>query len=244
MWQAEHGRKRRTGRVVVRAMAAFMEAGGNESDIAKLKLTALGRRIGLDFDPLGLAETANTTDETILLTSELLTEILLLVHPDKHLPERHEAATRVTQQLLALQPFVFPAVKPEPVTPCEPTCNASVKAPADTSTEPLRRYRCAECASTIPLNYCAVCRAEWEKKQREERERINAKQRQWYARRRAWRVLKACEACGGAVKGKRRDARFCSAACRQKTHRAIRKAFLGSLGGRGAWSVEPFEDTS
>jgi hypothetical protein len=201
-----------------------MEAGGNESDIAKLRLTALSRQIGLDFDPLGIAETAETVDETILLTSELLTETLRLVHPDVHPPERQELATRVTRQLLALQPFVFPAVKPKPTAPYEPWRDASVKASAQTLKEPLRRYPCPDCASTIPLNYCDACRAEWEKKQREERDHNNAKQRKWYARRNAWRHLsRPCETCGKMVKGKREDARFCSAACRQKAHRRTKR---------------------
>jgi hypothetical protein len=42
-WHAEHGRKRKAGRVVVRAMRAFEAAGGSWKDIDKLKIsTAYG----------------------------------------------------------------------------------------------------------------------------------------------------------------------------------------------------------
>src|SRR5271156_1202861 len=82
-WHAEHGQKRRIGRVVIRALQAFMDAGGSTMDIEKLRAAAFGRSLGLAIDPLGyLAETANTADETILLTSEILADALRLVHPD------------------------------------------------------------------------------------------------------------------------------------------------------------------
>ena len=35
-WNAEHGRKRRTGRIVIRAIMAFLDAGGGNEDIKKL----------------------------------------------------------------------------------------------------------------------------------------------------------------------------------------------------------------
>ena len=231
-WHAEHGRKRKTGRVVIRAMKAFLDAGGSWKDLLKLTHTARfgddTLRCGIEafLDPLGyMAETAKTADETILLTSELLADALRLVHPDVHPPERSELANRVTQQLLALQPFVFPAKKPEPVEPHEPERNASSKWSPRNLKEPSRptRYPCAECASTVPHFYCSPCRAEFERRCREERERANAKQRKWYAQRKAWRALAQpstpCVACGKATKGKRKDARYCSAACRQRAHR-------------------------
>jgi len=39
-WNAEHGRRRRTGRIVIRAMKAFFDAGGKYDDIDKLKTSA------------------------------------------------------------------------------------------------------------------------------------------------------------------------------------------------------------
>jgi hypothetical protein len=46
-WQAEHGRKRRTGRVVIRAMKAFLDAGGATADLDKMKIAALGHSFDL-----------------------------------------------------------------------------------------------------------------------------------------------------------------------------------------------------
>jgi hypothetical protein len=68
-WHAEHGRKRKTGRVVIRAIKAFMDARGSVADAEKLKLTAILRDsafgLGGELDPLGyMAETAATADET------------------------------------------------------------------------------------------------------------------------------------------------------------------------------------
>ncbi len=219
-WQAEHGRKRRTGRVVIRALQAFMDAGGDQSDVEKLRLAAVGRDFGLDLDPLGyLADMAKTADETILLTSEILTEALRLTHPDVHPPERRELANRVTRQLLALQPFVFPAAAPKPVVPPDEAWRVTPlrRGPDSTAVKPLR-YPCAECASAIPLDYCTACRAEYDRRHREELAMINAKRKATRIRTRQAR-RKPCAACGKEFRGKRKDARFCSNACRQRAHR-------------------------
>ena len=228
-WHAEHGRRRKMGRVVIRAIKAFVDGGGSWSDVDKLKQTAqlgdLGQAYGVVVDPLGyMAETATTADETILLTSEILADALRLTHPDAHPPERRELANRVTRQLLALQPFVFPAVKPKPVTPDRLQRNASDKVTDRDLKKPSgSRYPCADCASTVPLFYCTACRAEFERRCQEERERKRPKQREWYARRKARRAMgkrpAPCAACGNEVRGKRKDARFCSGACRQRAHR-------------------------
>jgi hypothetical protein len=92
-WHAEHGRRRRTGRIVIRALKAYEEAGGQWKDFDKLKLAAMGL---VDLDPLGyLAGMANIEDEaTIELTTELLTATLQLTHPDHHPPERRELAVQ------------------------------------------------------------------------------------------------------------------------------------------------------
>jgi hypothetical protein len=88
--------------------------------------------------------------------------------------------------------------------------------------EPLQHssYPCKDCASTIPYHYCTACRAEWERREAAERDKLNAKQRRWYAQRKArqGRWLTCC-VCGESLKGKRRDARYCSSACRQSAHR-------------------------
>jgi hypothetical protein len=229
-WHAEHGRRRKMGRVIILAIKAFVAGGGSWDDVDKLKTTAhlgdFGKSFGMTIDPLGyMAETVNTANETVLLTSELLAAALRLVHPDAHPPERRELATRVTQQLLALQPFVFPAVETPPVEPYRPSArDGSLKVATERLKEPLReRYPCPDCASTVPLDYCTACRAEFEKRRREERERDATKQRKWYAARKArqsrWKRPTLYAACGQPVQGKRKDARFCSAACRQRAHR-------------------------
>jgi hypothetical protein len=222
-WQAEHGRRRKLGRVVIRAIAAYMDGGGKWNDLEKLRLSAMGTNslLGFDLDPLGyLFDTASTSDETIELTSELLADAIKIAHPDLHPLERRDLAHRVTQGLLALQPFTFPAVKPKapptkPAPPRRPMRSASEAKPARPS------YPCAECADTVPYFYCAGCGAEWEKRQQKEREQESAKRRACRARRkeRFERYRPPCAACGVKFKGKRKDARFCSDTCRQNAHR-------------------------
>lgn len=215
-WHAEHGQKRRIGRVVIRALKAFVDAGGSRRDVHSLTLAAMASSAVGAFlpDALGyMAEAAVEEGETITLTSELLTEILRLIHPDLHPPERSELATRATKQLLALQPFVFPAPKPKRDRADAAMRNASLDAPAWRFKKPSRpNYPCVDCAPTIPCNYCTVCRAEFERRCQEERQRERAKQRQWYVRRKArrarWKQPTPCAACGKEVKGKREDARF------------------------------------
>lgn len=220
-WQAEHGRKRRMGRVVIRAIKAFTDGGGSWDDVDKLKITAAGHGLFEGFDPLGyMAETAAMADETVLLTSELLADALRLTHPDAHPPERQEIANRVTQQLLALQPFVFPAVKPEPPVPPDKASHVtpSWQVPNRTAVEPLRRYPCTECASAAPMYYCTACRAEYDRRHREELAAINAKRKARRIKARQAR-RKPCAICGNEFRGKRKDARYCSPACRQRAHR-------------------------
>ena len=151
-WNAEHGRRRRTGRIVIRAMMAFFDAGGRSKDIDKLKESAqfgdglFGLSVAELSDPLGYMSGIARMDgaDVELLTSELLADVLRLTHPDHHPPEREDLARRVTQQLLALQPFVFPAPKPKrPIFP--PTSGQSaprrepIKEGASRSRYPMRR---------------------------------------------------------------------------------------------------------
>jgi hypothetical protein len=153
------------------------------------------------------------------LTLELLEEAIRLTHPDRH-PDRLEQATRVTAELLALKPFVLPKpqrnaseiVQPQPlrisVTPPPPPRTV---APS---------YPCETCWREAPMDYCTACRERWETEQREQREHDNAMQRERRARRRRLRTPGGCTMCGTAFKGKRKDARYCSAACRQRAHRS------------------------
>jgi hypothetical protein len=149
-WHAAHRRRRR---VVIRAIKAFTDGGGSWEDIDKLKITAMGHGFGFGLDPLGyMAESATTADETILLTSEILADALRLVHPDVHPPERQELAKRVTQQLLALQPFVFPAEKPKPIVPRDDGASRVTpiwRGKNSPVVEPLRKYPCTECAARL-----------------------------------------------------------------------------------------------
>jgi hypothetical protein len=211
--------------------------GGSWTDIDKLKMTAMGlglTSIGLDdiFDPLAyMADTAKTSGETIELTSELLADAVKIAHPDLHPPERRELAHRVTQGLIALQPFTFPAEKPKPIPeapskPSGPMATRTGKPPPSSGPEP-KRYPCKECAADIPYYYCAECRTEFESRQQKERDRESAKRRKWYAGRKQAREYRkppticANPTCGAGFKGKRADARFCSAKCRQRAHRGV-----------------------
>jgi protein-arginine kinase activator protein McsA len=233
-WNAEHGRRRRTGRIVIRAIKAFLDAGGKYDDIDKLKLSAtIGDVLPeLHLDPLGyMTDIARIDGADVDLTSELLADVLKLTHPDHHPPERKELAHRVTQGLLALQPFVFPALKPEKLEPR--TSRNPRKASSSVDSRPA--YPCSDCADTTPYFYCDACNAEYEKREQQEFERRTAKQRADYKRRRqralTHRQARRCEACGTEFKRTRADARYCSDTCRQRAHRRVVVTDKKSNGG-------------
>jgi hypothetical protein len=219
-WDAEHAPRRRARRVVIKALKAYEASGGHlyGKDFEELRVVATGF-----FS--GNATAADFSD----LTLELLTAILKLTHPDKHPPERKAEAQRVTQELLALKPFVFPAPEPEP--PSKP--DASSKRPCAHFNEPSRpakpAYPCEDCVDTVPAEYCDACKAQWKKEQENERERDeqkriqkNARQRQRYNWRKKLRSCQSkptiCAMCGEPFKLKRSDAQYCSAACRQRAY--------------------------
>jgi len=222
-WNAEHGRRRRAERVVIKALKAYEAAGGNifGVDFNRLMCAAGGSDLFHEAD--GFVDFND-------LTSELLDATVALTHPDKHPPERKAEATRVTQELLALKPFVFPAAVPEPPPSTEPRDESAL---TDLSTEltdlstELSRYPCLDCRDLsprqIPHYYCAACKAEWEKRREDEYQREAAKQRAWYAQRKERRLRATppttCPICGAQFKGRRKDARFCSDGCRQRAHR-------------------------
>jgi hypothetical protein len=218
-WHGEHGRRRKLGRIVIRAISAFLEGGGEIKHLEKLKIAAItGGSCIINLDPLGyLNGVADNRDEEILLTTELLADVLRLVHPDLHPPERQDLARRVTQGLLALQPFTFPAAKPKP----EPINPPSVAAATDRSPPKKQTYPCPDCADTVPYFYCDTCKAEWDRQREKEREKEREQRRRWAANRKARRQPKLCAACMTVFSGKRTDARFCSATCRQRGHRAV-----------------------
>jgi hypothetical protein len=176
-WNAEHGRKRRLGRIVIRAMAAFMDAGGSKRDILNLYYSAAGidlaGLLGSPVDPLGYLEGfAQLDGKEIELTSELLSDTIRLTHPDCHPPERADLAKQTTARLLTLQPFIFPAPKPKPSLG-----EILRRGNNGSSTSPTRieraatkgpNYPCADCRGTVPYFYCNPCKAEWDKRRAEE----------------------------------------------------------------------------
>ena len=231
-WHAKHTRRRKWGRIIIKAMKFYQREGGHWADLDKLKLVAGGIIEEWGIDPLGYGNSDTIGAEVGDITAELLADTIEFTHPDKHPPEREEKAKRVTQELLALKPFVFPAPKPEPVKP---------QMRRDTSSKIARRhlkdpsqptYPCEACADTWSYYYCDPCRAEWEKRQQKERDRNNARQREWYAHRQRWRKLRleTCEGCREQFKGKRKDAKYCSAACRQRSYRKRKSVQINSGG--------------
>jgi hypothetical protein len=191
-WNAKYTRRRKWGRIAIKAMKGFQHEGGRYDDLDKLKLHAgVGGFGGLvsRISP-GYEQEDNLGAELGDITSELLADVLQLVHPDKHPPERRELAKRVTQELLALKPFVFPAPKPKPVSEVSPPAHQTV---AHKSEKQPEAYPCELCADQTPYHYCDPCKAEWEKRQREEHERERAKHRKWYARRKAERDRRALD---------------------------------------------------
>jgi hypothetical protein len=252
-WNAEHGRKRRLGRIVVRALAAFFAGGGQRRDVHKLELSAIGLEFGVSdmVDPLGCLSSSDTADADIELTSELLKDVLRLRHPDHHPLERQPLAQNVTQQLLKLQPFVFQAVKPEPKAERsrEPADVTDKKNAHGRMINSRNAFPCKDCTNEVPLYYCTACRAEWDKRQRIEWEKEAAKRRAWYARRAAERKRArpptTCATCQRKFKGKRTDARFCSNACRQSAHRSDQQTKRRSVGDpQGAAGEHPTHQES
>ena len=219
-WHAEHGRRRRAARVVIKAMKGYDQAGGSlyGTEFDALKLAAGG---------LGIyhADARAAADEFRDLTTELLAATLALTHPDKHPPELKAEANRVTQELLALKPFVFLAPEPEkPATETrEPLVDLSGLKDALSRHG---RYPCEDCRDAIPSHYCNACRAEYEKREREEFKKRTALQRAEYKRQRRRAVnereLRQCATCKAKFKRARTDARYCSDTCRQRAHRKTR----------------------
>jgi hypothetical protein len=225
-WHAKHTRSRRAGRVAIKAMSLFLREGGRHEDLDKLKLRAIcGEGVFRDFGRQILGYEADTIGAEVGdITTELLTDTIQLTHPDRHPAERRDLAHRVTEELLRLRPFTFPAPKPDPPVVPPDTRDGSEVAPPVHHKEPSRStYPCETCADTIPHFYCDECKREWEMRQRKEWERDNAKRRAQYARRRDRRRRGmrpvTCLGCAAAVTSRRKDAKYCSHACRQRVYR-------------------------
>ena len=217
-WNAKHTRRRKWGRIIIKAMKMYQKEGGKWSDLDKFKL------LGTPWDLLilpGYEDTIGT--EVGDITTELLADTLQLTHPDRHPPERQQLAKRVTQELLALQPFVFPAPKPKPVPDMPPPRDTSLAGFRKPRERAVTAYPCELCHDQAPCDYCDPCRAEWERRQENEREVARKRQREWYRCRqqvrRHRRAPVSCAVCGTKVRAKRQDAKYCSAACRQRSYR-------------------------
>ena len=210
-WHAEHAPRRRARRVLIKALKAYAAADG--------------WLFGKDFDQLKLAAMADTAGADFRdLTSELLAATIALTHPDKHPPERRAEANRVTQELTALKPFVFPAPRPE--QPSDVCSNFSQHG----LSKPSQPYPCEDCCGAVPADYCDACKAQHDKELQAQHERYekqlqrkNARQRQRYEIRKgqwleACAKPIACATCGDEFEPKRSDAKYCSAACRQRAY--------------------------
>jgi hypothetical protein len=238
-WNAQYTRRRKWGRIIIKAMNVYLKEGGRWSDLDKFKMhtggslsamfgVAAAGGMGLGYES---ADTVGT--EVPDITSELLDDILQLVHPDRHAPEQQKLAKRTTQELLALRPFVFPAPKPPEIDPTS-TLRSSAKEPLEPP-QKTAAYPCEICAETVPYFYCDACKSEWGKRRKAERDCANEKQRKQYARRRkrkqALRPAIMCAGCGRKVESNRKDAKFCGPACRQKAHRKRVTAVQSPAGG-------------
>jgi hypothetical protein len=232
-WNARHSRRRKFGRVAMKAIQLYLANGGSFADIRKMEGAIAMAQLGFKYETAQFrADDIGT--EVGDITSELLAGILQLTHPDRHPAERKEMAQRVTQELLALKPFVFPAPKPKPARPVAPPRDGSANvrgAPPPNPSQPA--YPCELCAGSVPYFYCDPCKTEWRKRQAAEREAERAKRREQAKRRRERRriMMRAvCLACGDPFKPKRKDQRHCDATCRQRAHRqrvAARVSFHG-----------------
>src|SRR5262245_5233277 len=228
-WHVEHGRRRRAGRIAIKAMRLFLEAGGTDKMLDNLKTAAVIAGLGVLVAPGYDPDTIGV--EVGDISADLLPDAIQLTHPDRHPPEREGLAQRVTSELLVLKPCVFPSPKPKPVEP-QPRDGSASRAP-DPLDDALRKgdaYPCGLCADELPMNYCSTCRGKWEERQREEKEieaeKANQKaahQRERRAEIKRWQARHAkppkCPTCLKTFTPKRSDATYCSTACRQRAHR-------------------------
>jgi hypothetical protein len=117
---------------------------------------------------------------------------------------------------------------PKKVPKCDDPIVTVKSRRAGTTSESRDTYPCTDCASTFPLYHCDKCRARWASDQAKEREEELAKQRDYRERSRMRQAIK-CACCGMFVRGKRRDARFCSVKSRQNSDRSKAKSTFNEI---------------
>lgn len=165
-------------------------------------------------------------DDEKMLYLDLLEAAIRLTHPDRHPPERHDLAQEVTTRLLALKPWTLS--KPPPRDYEKEAKRYAPKArehfgerngSEQDDTRRLDDLLQHPCVWTIPLYWCDECRAVREAGLEADRQRRNARQRQLRKWQRNRRPPAVCVVCESTFKGRREDAKYCSAACRQRAHR-------------------------
>jgi hypothetical protein len=187
-----------------------------EIDRDRKKNEAIRQAFG--FDSLAAWGGGPQHSESAGLSLDLLNDVLSLVHPDKHPPERALLAHRVTVELLA----IVASRTVQDALHTRPAYTVPHRTPPQTGEDPLHKtpaYPCSVCRHTVPLYYCDPCRRIWEGARHARRQRDNEAARSRRARKRLlWQAT--CAECQTVFKPTRRDACYCSAACRQKAHRA------------------------
>jgi hypothetical protein len=78
---------------------------------------------------------------------------------------------------------------------------------------------CQDCSGKAPIDFCRLCRSEYEARHRLWLDRENAARRAFRARRRAARPQMSCDGCGKLFRPLRSDTHYCSHACRQRAYR-------------------------
>jgi hypothetical protein len=90
-WHAEHGRRRRLGRIVIRAMVAFLAGGGKSDDVNKLMLSAIAGDIGGARSRSARLHGRHSSHQRRDRRPHVrLADTLKLTHSDHHPPERAE----------------------------------------------------------------------------------------------------------------------------------------------------------
>jgi hypothetical protein len=225
-WHAEHAPLRRARRVLIKALKAYQEAGGSLHDRAFNELTLAASGF------LFVHKEDDIANDFADLTSELLAATIALTHPDKHPVERKAEANRVTQELHALKPFVFPAPPPEPPPKPDDGLFSQTYEKLNKVSQP--DFPCEDCRDALPMDYCDACKAQHEKKWQEEHEREekerqqkNERQRELYRQHNMFKTHRhRCVSCDKKFESKRSDTKYCSAACRQRAY--VRRGGMAS----------------